>query len=242
MASKLIQQKATAHSQPLSLGEVRILTIFMPQAGLGGPAAAAGSAYRCSTRGQSLTPSTADSWQQQSTSTRPCSTCRCVPARSCHWLALSVGGLLVGWFCSPSRGGVVHCAVSGWTAAGTPDGNDGSPELSHNAACRSPACQVPTSCPGVPSKLLQPHLQWHDTADYTKALDHLAQLFTENFRHVVSSSLSSSCDSKSRQLAGTGFMQTVAAGGPGCSAAAAVAEAAHAPTISSGSVLAPGTP
>lgn len=103
-------------------------------------------------------------------------------------------------------------------------------------------CQVPTSCPGVPSQLLQPHLQWRSTADYNATLGHLAQLFSDNFSRLVTSSLSSSCDSKSRQLAGTGFMQAIAAGGPQCwAAAAAAADAADTATICS-HVLAPGTP
>lgn len=110
-------------------------------------------------------------------------------------------------------------------------------------ASRAPRlpCQVPTCCPGVPSRLLQPQLQWRSTADYDATLGHLAQLFSDNFSRLVTSSLSSSCDSKSRQLAGTGFMQTIAAGGPQCPAAAAVADATDTPNISS-SVLAPGTP
>jgi hypothetical protein len=118
--------------------------------------------------------------------------------------------------------------------------------------------QVPTSCPGVPSTLLQPHLQWTHTADYSAALEHLAQLFADNFRSLIDSSLSSSCDSRSRQLARSGFTQKVAKGGPthppaaGTPAAAATEVAAAESTEANGgeanddmtadTVAAPGTP
>lgn len=40
---------------------------------------------------------------------------------------------------------------------------------------------MPTSCPGVPSVLLQPALQWADKADFNDTLAQLARLFVNSF-------------------------------------------------------------
>eukprot|EP00878_Enallax_costatus_P016223 GHUV01017016.1.p1 GENE.GHUV01017016.1~~GHUV01017016.1.p1 ORF type:complete len:595 (+),score=193.05 GHUV01017016.1:226-2010(+) len=45
--------------------------------------------------------------------------------------------------------------------------------------------QVPTSCPGVPSVLLQPSLQWADKADFNDTLSQLATLFVGSFRSYL---------------------------------------------------------
>ena len=41
--------------------------------------------------------------------------------------------------------------------------------------------QVPTSCPDVPSHILDPRSTWSDTAEYDRVATHLAGLFRENF-------------------------------------------------------------
>lgn len=82
------------------------------------------------------------------------------------------------------------------------------------AATAFHSVQVPTSCTGVPSNLLQPQLLWQEPQLYSKTLEHLAHLFTENFSSLVASSSSSGVDSRSRELAGSGFMAATAAGGP----------------------------
>jgi phosphoenolpyruvate carboxykinase (ATP) len=43
--------------------------------------------------------------------------------------------------------------------------------------------QVPTNINGVDKKILQPKNTWKDSADYKKALNNLAQLFIQNFKH-----------------------------------------------------------
>jgi len=42
--------------------------------------------------------------------------------------------------------------------------------------------QVPTSCPGVPEKVLSPRNTWSDKEAYDRKADHLAELFVKNFR------------------------------------------------------------
>ena len=45
--------------------------------------------------------------------------------------------------------------------------------------------QVPTSCPNVPSTLLNPRNTWDDKAEYDLKANHLAKLFTTNFEQYV---------------------------------------------------------
>jgi len=40
----------------------------------------------------------------------------------------------------------------------------------------------PTTCPGVPDAVLDPHTSWADKADYIKQANHLAGLFRDNFK------------------------------------------------------------
>lgn len=42
--------------------------------------------------------------------------------------------------------------------------------------------QVPTSCPGVPEKVLSPRDTWSDKEAYDRKADHVAELFVKNFR------------------------------------------------------------
>ena len=42
--------------------------------------------------------------------------------------------------------------------------------------------EVPTSCPGVPSDVLQPRSTWSDGAAYDATADKLASMFNENFK------------------------------------------------------------
>jgi phosphoenolpyruvate carboxykinase (ATP) len=42
--------------------------------------------------------------------------------------------------------------------------------------------EVPTACPGVPSKILQPRAVWADSAAYDKSARKLAGMFQKNFR------------------------------------------------------------
>ena len=42
--------------------------------------------------------------------------------------------------------------------------------------------EVPTSCPGVPSEVLQPKTTWSDGEAYDTTADKLASMFNENFK------------------------------------------------------------
>ncbi|MCK9480220.1 MAG: phosphoenolpyruvate carboxykinase (ATP) [Bacteroidia bacterium] len=46
--------------------------------------------------------------------------------------------------------------------------------------------QVPTSCPNVPSEILNPKNTWADKEAYDKKANHLAQLFVKNFEQYAS--------------------------------------------------------
>ena len=41
---------------------------------------------------------------------------------------------------------------------------------------------IPTTCPNVPSELLQPIKTWENPAFYNQTADHLAEMFVNNFR------------------------------------------------------------
>jgi phosphoenolpyruvate carboxykinase (ATP) len=45
---------------------------------------------------------------------------------------------------------------------------------------------VPTSCPGVPTDILQPRSTWPNPAEYDDAAARLAQLFINNFKQYES--------------------------------------------------------
>jgi phosphoenolpyruvate carboxykinase (ATP) len=45
--------------------------------------------------------------------------------------------------------------------------------------------QVPTSCPNVPSDVLQPGTQWADTTEFSTTLQHLGALFVDNFKKYL---------------------------------------------------------
>ncbi|RJU98360.1 MAG: phosphoenolpyruvate carboxykinase (ATP), partial [Candidatus Poseidoniales archaeon] len=42
--------------------------------------------------------------------------------------------------------------------------------------------EVPTSCPGVPSEVLQPRTTWNDGEAYDATANKLATMFNENFK------------------------------------------------------------
>eukprot|EP00899_Mesostigma_viride_P000592 jgi/Mesvir1/10533/Mv21771-RA.1 len=46
--------------------------------------------------------------------------------------------------------------------------------------------QMPTSCPGVPSEILNPRSAWKDKHAYDRQAEHLAELFDSNFQKFVS--------------------------------------------------------
>ena len=46
--------------------------------------------------------------------------------------------------------------------------------------------QVPSSCEGVPKKILKPRQTWADPSAYDEKAQHLAGLFKENFRQFES--------------------------------------------------------
>ena len=46
--------------------------------------------------------------------------------------------------------------------------------------------EVPTSCPGVPSEVLQPRSTWNDAEEYDRIADKLASMFNENFTRYES--------------------------------------------------------
>ena len=45
--------------------------------------------------------------------------------------------------------------------------------------------EVPTSCPDVPSEVLQPRATWPDHEAYDKQAKRLAEMFTENFERYA---------------------------------------------------------
>jgi phosphoenolpyruvate carboxykinase (ATP) len=45
---------------------------------------------------------------------------------------------------------------------------------------------IPTSCPNVPSEILNPRNTWKDKEEYDKVANHLAQLFIDNFKQFAS--------------------------------------------------------
>tara|TARA_B100000029_G_scaffold504405_1_gene583174 strand:+ start:1712 stop:3334 length:1623 start_codon:yes stop_codon:yes gene_type:complete len=46
--------------------------------------------------------------------------------------------------------------------------------------------QIPTSCEGVPSDILQPQKSWENKSDYDKTANRLANMFNENFKNFSS--------------------------------------------------------
>eukprot|EP00879_Flechtneria_rotunda_P000221 GHRR01000295.1.p1 GENE.GHRR01000295.1~~GHRR01000295.1.p1 ORF type:complete len:582 (+),score=188.13 GHRR01000295.1:770-2515(+) len=86
--------------------------------------------------------------------------------------------------------------------------------------------QVPTSCPGVPSVLLQPALQWADKDDFNNTLAQLATLFVGSFNsYLEDAALHVGADMADRILSGGPDMKQVQ---ELCEAAAATAAAAAA--------------
>lgn len=70
--------------------------------------------------------------------------------------------------------------------------------------------QVPTSCPGVPSVLLQPSLQWADKADFNDTLSQLATLFVGSFRsYLEDAAMHVGADMAERILSGGPDMRQV---------------------------------
>ena len=45
--------------------------------------------------------------------------------------------------------------------------------------------EVPTSCPGVPSEVLQPRTTWDDKVAYDATADKLAHMFNDNFERYA---------------------------------------------------------
>ncbi|MBP47472.1 MAG: phosphoenolpyruvate carboxykinase (ATP), partial [Myxococcales bacterium] len=58
--------------------------------------------------------------------------------------------------------------------------------------------EVPTSCPGVPSEILNPKATWADAAAYDKTSQHLAQLFASNFVQFASGCSARVCEAGPR--------------------------------------------
>ena len=53
--------------------------------------------------------------------------------------------------------------------------------------CQHPVFNLamPTSCPGVPAKLLDPRRTWQSSVAYDEAAKHLARLFDDNYRQIM---------------------------------------------------------
>ena len=46
--------------------------------------------------------------------------------------------------------------------------------------------EIPTTCPGVPSEILQPRETWGDGEDFDMVADKLARMFNDNFKRYES--------------------------------------------------------
>lgn len=46
--------------------------------------------------------------------------------------------------------------------------------------------RIPKSCPGAPTEVLNPINTWKDKADFVKTIDHVATLFTDNYKKYAS--------------------------------------------------------
>ncbi|KAI8464701.1 MAG: phosphoenolpyruvate carboxykinase, splice variant [Monoraphidium minutum] len=79
--------------------------------------------------------------------------------------------------------------------------------------------EVPTSCSGVPSDELQPHLAWGDEDAYGSTLTHLARLFVDSFKQYLEDA---------HEHVGGELAERILTGGPDA-AALEEAEGRHAP-------------